>query len=252
MQWQRKFNWRGNGNCLKILHFLYRRNSTADNGFIFHVWHHWCLHIYRSFATRVSQLKIWDFWVIVIERNVCRCPFNRCSVITQFAKLAAGEQLCRRCTHRKLQHFKTFKSFSWTITNFELWHCCGKWTICNGSLCTVRKGTCVSNRVLSLKQQTPEAQLALFFLWFLSPIIVGQSNHHHHISVMELDHLLTRSRLTYLEVPSKVYHDSFCQLDSSVSLPWVIYFEEFYLHVVSSFFCIPLFFTKFVLFLTPL
>jgi len=27
----------------------------------------------------------------------------------QFAKLAAGEQLCRRCTHRKLQHFKTFK-----------------------------------------------------------------------------------------------------------------------------------------------
>jgi len=25
----------------------------------------------------------------------------------QFAKLAAGEQLCRRCTYRKLQHFKT-------------------------------------------------------------------------------------------------------------------------------------------------
>jgi len=24
------------------------------------------------------------------------------SVITQFVKLAAGEQLCRRCTHRKL------------------------------------------------------------------------------------------------------------------------------------------------------
>ena len=57
---------------------------------------------YRSFATRVSQLKIWHFWVISIERNVCRCTFNRYSVITQFAKLAAGEQLCRRCTHRKL------------------------------------------------------------------------------------------------------------------------------------------------------
>jgi len=28
-------------------------------------------------------------------------------------------------------------------------------------------------------------------------------------------------------------------LDSSVSLPWVIYFEAFYLHVVSSFCCIP-------------
>ena len=40
-------------------------------------------------------------------------------VITQFVKLAAGEQLCRRCTHRKLQHFKTFKSLSWKITDFE-------------------------------------------------------------------------------------------------------------------------------------
>ena len=36
--------------------------------------------------------------------------FNRYSVKTQFAKLTAGEQLCRPCTHRKLQHFKTFKT----------------------------------------------------------------------------------------------------------------------------------------------
>ena len=43
---------------------------------------------------------------------------------------------------------------------------------------------------------------------------------------MKLGHLLTRSGLTYPEVSSKVYHDSFCQLDSSVSLPWVFYFEE--------------------------
>ena len=34
---------------------------------------------------------------------------NRCSVITQFAKLAAGEQLCPRCTYRKLQHFEDLK-----------------------------------------------------------------------------------------------------------------------------------------------
>ena len=47
-----------------------------------------------------------------------------------------------------------------------------------------------------------------------------------HISVMELGHLLTRSGLTYPEVSSKVYHDSFCQLGSSISLPWVIYFED--------------------------
>ena len=42
---------------------------------------------------------------------------------------------------------------------------------------------------------------------------------HHHISVMELGHLLTHSGLTYPEVSSKVCHDSFCQLDNSVSLP---------------------------------
>jgi len=41
--------------------------------------------------------------------------------------------------------------------------------------------------------------------------------------------LLTRSGLTYPEISSKVYHDSFCQLGSSVSLHWVIYFEAFYL-----------------------
>jgi hypothetical protein len=51
---------------------------------------------------------------------------------------------------------------------------------------------------------------------------------------MELGHLLTCSGLTCLEASSKVCHDSFCQLNSSVSLPWVIYYEAFCLHVVSS------------------
>ena len=59
-------------------------------------------YISCSFATRMSQLKIWHFWVIGIEKKVCRCTFNRYSVVTQFVKLAAGERLCRRCTHRKL------------------------------------------------------------------------------------------------------------------------------------------------------
>ena len=63
---------------------------------------------------------------------------------------------------------------------------------------------------------------------------------------------LTRSGLTYPDVSSKVYHDSFCQLGSSVSTPWVIYFEAFYLHVVSSFSCIPVICPKLVLFLIPL
>jgi hypothetical protein len=59
--------------------------------------------------------------------------------------------------------------------------------------------------------------------------------HHHHISVMELGHLLTCSGLTYPEVSSKVCHDSFRQLGNSVSLPWVIYYGAFYLHLVPKF-----------------
>jgi len=76
--------------------------------------------------------------------------------------------------------------------------------------------------------------------------------HHHHISVVELGHLLTRSSLTYPEVSSKVCHDSFCQLGNSVSLPWVIYYGAFYLHVVSSFSCIPVICLKLECFLIPL
>jgi len=70
---------------------------------------------------------------------------------------------------------------------------------------------------------------------------------------MELGYLLTRSGLTYPEISSKVYHDSFCQLGNSVSLPWVIYFEEFYLHVfIQLLLYSSNFFEKLVLFLTPL
>ena len=87
---------------------------------------------------------------------------------------------------------------------------------------------------------------------FLRLSRVYHHHHHHHISFMDLGHFLTRSDLTYPEVSSKVYHDSFCQLDSSVSLRWVIYFEAFYLHVVSSFSCIPVICPKLVLFLAPL
>ena len=74
----------------------------------------------------------------------------------------------------------------------------------------------------------------------------------HHVSVMQLGHLLTRSGLAYPEVSSKVCHDSFCQSGSSVSLPWAIYCEAYCLHVVSIFSCIPAICPKLVLFLTPL
>ena len=74
--------------------------------------------------------------------------------------------------------------------------------------------------------------------------LTRKHHHHHHQSFMDLGHLLTRSDLTYPEVSSKVYHDSFCQLGSSISLPWVICFEAFYLQIVSSFFCIPVSFRE--------
>ena len=54
------------------------------------------------------------------------------------------------------------------------------------------------------------------------------------IYVNELGHFLTRSGLTYPEVSSKVCHDSFCQLGNSVSLPWAIYYEAFYLHTLAA------------------
>ena len=85
-----------------------------------------------------------------------------------------------------------------------------------------------------------------------SCLVENHHHHHLHVSVMGLGHLLTRSGLTYPEVSSKVCHDSFCQSGSSVSLPWVIYCEAFYLHVVSIFSRIPVICPKLVLFLTPL
>ena len=94
----------------------------------------------------------------------------------------------------------------------------------------------------------PQASINAIFRWDVNVVF----NHHHHISIMELGHLLTRSSLTYPEVSSKVCHDSFCQLGNGVSLPWVIYYGAFHLYVVSSFSCIPVICLKLVLFLITL
>jgi len=90
---------------------------------------------YLSFTTRVSQLKIWHFWVTGIERNICRCTFNRYSVITQFTNLAAGEQLCRRCTQKiiALQNplkVSPEKSQILICDTVVLWHCCVVTVLC--------------------------------------------------------------------------------------------------------------------------
>jgi len=49
------------------------------------------------------------FELLVQKETFTDALLNRHSVMTQFTKLAAGGQLCLRCTYRKLEHFKTFK-----------------------------------------------------------------------------------------------------------------------------------------------
>jgi len=60
------------------------------------------------------------------------------------------------------------------------------------------------------------------------------NHHHHHISVIALDHLLTRSGLTHPEVSSNVCHDSICQLENSVSLSWVFSVRLLYVRLASG------------------
>jgi len=50
-------------------------------------------------SVTTKNLALLSYWY---RKKVCKCTFNRYSVIMQFAKVAAGEQFCRRCTHRKL------------------------------------------------------------------------------------------------------------------------------------------------------
>ena len=69
---------------------------------------------------------------------------------------------------------------------------------------------------------------------------------------MELGHLLISSGLTHLDVSSVVSPGSFCLLFCSPLLFTVICYEAFCLHVVSSFFCSPLFHPNLGLYLNPL
>ena len=93
-------------------------NFPIAAGGLLHICLFQSLNIYRSFATRVSQLKIWHFCFTGIERNVCRCTLNRYSVITQCAKLAAGEQFGYRCTHR---NYSTSKVLNSLLKNHTFW-----------------------------------------------------------------------------------------------------------------------------------
>jgi len=49
----------------------------------------------------VTTQNLAFFELLVQKETFADAIFNRYSVIRLFAKLAVGEQLCRRCTHRK-------------------------------------------------------------------------------------------------------------------------------------------------------
>ena len=89
-------------------------------------------------------------------------------------------------------------------------------------------------------------------MYMLSLFHIYHHHHHHRVCDMELDHLLTRSALTYPEVSSKVCHDSFCPSGSSVSLPWVINYKGVLFTWCIHFLLYPSNLSKLVLFLTPL
>ena len=58
---------------------------------------------------------------------------------------------------------------------------------------------------------------------------------------MELGQLSTRTGHTHSEVFSMICPGSFCLFVCSILLSWAIRYDEFYLHVASTFFCNPVF-----------
>ena len=164
-------------------------------------------------------------------------------------------------------HYIKHLCFAWiSWTSNKPWHivhvsiCCSiyppVWTECIAGLVT---GKLCNNSfphhgwgLWHAHTRDSAANSSMSFFWGGGPRNVIGWIHHHNIFVMELGHLLTHSSLTYPEVSSKVCHNSFCQMENSVSLPWVIYYEAFYLHFISSFSCTPVICPKLVLFLIPL
>jgi hypothetical protein len=79
----------------------------------------------------------------------------------------------------------------------------------------------------------------IFQNWVINKIKVLQYLHnYHHPSNMQLDHPLTCSGLTHLEVSLTVSSGFFCLLVCSFLLFSVIYYEAFCLYVATDFICI--------------
>jgi hypothetical protein len=87
-------------------HFLSQIFKVKTSKTEFHFYHilHTIFHFDMSHHEQntVTTRNLAFFELFVQKETFADALFNRYSVITQFAKLAAGEQLCRRCTHRKL------------------------------------------------------------------------------------------------------------------------------------------------------
>ena len=182
---------------------------------------------------------IWAFWII--------CKFLlpvKCNSITP---------RLRNQQHKSEQHTASHWWFFQNTQNICIFYFCYASAKLSGF--SFHRNPEHSHQALSHVTATMRV---LAFLEIYDQVIPTQHQRSGHdiiiiiISFMELGHFMTRSGLTYLQVSSKVYHDSFCPLECSVSLPWVNYFEAFYLRVVSSFSCIPVICPKLVLFLTPL
>ena len=58
----------------------------------------------------------------------------------------------------------------------------------------------------------------VLFTFYIQDVLKLKKNNSGAKELMDLGHLLTRSGLTYPEVSSKVYHDSFSQLGSSMKI----------------------------------
>ena len=168
------------------------------------------------------------------------CWYDRRSVLYQYYKRASRFPIyaflvTKQCTSPPIH--PQFVCTSWdgyTLTFSNV-------TLVEKYICTVNIHTyCVTDNTRSLLFVTFNSKSSVLKWCTLSLFLDSHYVvHHHHMSVMELGRLLTRSGLTYLEVSSEVCHDSFCQLGNSVSLSWVVCREAFCLHVVSGSSCIP-------------
>jgi hypothetical protein len=68
--------WKSRENALNFEKYLFTCICSVYNIYIY-------MYIYRSFATKVSQLKNWHFWVITVERKWRTGPTDKARKYSQ-------------------------------------------------------------------------------------------------------------------------------------------------------------------------